>query len=74
MNYVLAGSAGGFLKTGRYLNLPRTPNPPHGDGYLNVGLPHNNLFVSLANAVGLTSVTTFGDSSVCTGALPQLRG
>lgn len=76
MNYVLAGGgAGGYLKTGRYLSFPRTTKPYNSnDWYPNAGLPHNNLFVSLANAMGLKDVTSFGNPNVCTGDLPQLRG
>jgi hypothetical protein len=75
MNYVIAGSGGGQLKTGRYLSMPRTPTTSTSSGaYPTVGLPHNNLFVSLANLMGLSDVTTFGDPKVCTGALSQLEG
>ena len=76
MNYVLAGGgATGYLKTGRYLSFPRTSKPYNGsDWYPNAGVPHNNLFVSLANAMGLNDVKTFGNPSICTGDLPQLRG
>jgi hypothetical protein len=35
------------------------------------GHPHNNLLVSLANAMGTTD-TTFGDPDHCTGPLPGL--
>jgi hypothetical protein len=66
MNYLLAGSGGGFLKTGRYLQFQQQKN-----GY---GPAHNNLFVSLANAMGLSNVTTFGNPSVCTGPLQGLQG
>jgi hypothetical protein len=55
--WLLAGSAGGKFRTGRYLK------------YSNV--PHNNLMVSLANAVGST-ITTFGNPGACTGALSGL--
>jgi len=52
--YVLAGSAGGALRTGRYLNY----GP----------LPHNNLLVSILNAMGVPD-TTFGKADWCSGAL-----
>jgi hypothetical protein len=55
--WLLAGSAGGTFRTGRYLK------------YSNV--PHNNLMVSLANAMG-SPMTTFGNPSACTGALSGL--
>ena len=57
--YILAGKAGGFFKTGRYLNY-RTD-------------PHNNLLVSLCQSMGVM-VNTFGNPNYCTGALDRLRG
>ncbi len=51
---VLAGGAGGQLKTGRLLSFNDAP--------------HNNLLVTLANLMG-TSITTFGDPTFCTGPL-----
>ena len=62
MPYVLAGSAGGQIKTGRYLKYERV-----GDK----GPAHNDLFVALANMMGVP-ITTFGEKSVCKGALPRL--
>jgi hypothetical protein len=56
--WVLAGGAGGYFKTGRALSFP--------------DLPHNNLLVSICNAMGFDDVTTFGIPGVCTGALPNL--
>jgi hypothetical protein len=38
------------------------------------GQPHNNLLVSIANAMGLSNVTTFGIPGVCTGPLSGLTG
>lgn len=57
MPFVLAGSAGGAIPTGRLLTYDN--------------LPHNNLLVSLLNAYGLES-TTFGAPEHCTGALSGL--
>jgi hypothetical protein len=57
--YVLAGSAGGALRTGRFLS------------YENEGLPHNNLLVSLLNAMDVPD-TTFGKPDWCTGPLTGL--
>ncbi len=54
---ILCGGAGGYFRTGRFLEHP--------------GLPHNNLLVSLANAVG-SKMTTFGNPAFCTGPLPNL--
>jgi hypothetical protein len=57
--WVLAGGAGGYLKSGRYLQYG--------------GLPHNNLLVSVCNAMGFSDVTTFGIPGVCTGPLAGLE-
>lgn len=57
MPYVLAGGAGGALRTGRYLRYD--------------GDPHNNLLVTLCNAMGV-DVSTFGNPAYCTGPLPGL--
>jgi hypothetical protein len=59
MPYVLAGGAGGYFKTGRYLKYD--------------GDPHSNLLVSVCNAMGLPD-TTFGNPAYCSGALPRLTG
>jgi uncharacterized protein DUF1552 len=56
--WMLAGGAGGYFKTGRFLQYP--------------DLPHNNLLVSICNAMGFSDVTTFGIPGVCTGPLPGL--
>ncbi len=56
--YVLAGSAGGALRTGRFLEYA-------GD------VPHNNLLVSILNALGVPD-TTFGRAEWCTGSLTGL--
>lgn len=58
MRFLLAGSCGGSFQTGRYLNITD-------------GSPHNNLLVSLANAMGL-GLTTFGNPAYCTGPLAGL--
>ena len=57
MPYLLAGGAGGGLKTGRYLQYK--------------GDPHNNLLVSIMNAMGVAG-STFGDPNFCTGPLTGL--
>ncbi len=56
--YVLAGSAGGALETGRFLAF---------DG----DVPHNDLLVSILNAMGVPD-TTFGASEWCNGPLDGL--
>jgi uncharacterized protein DUF1552 len=57
--YVLAGGAGGALRTGRVLN------------YEGQGVPHNNLLVSILNAMGVPD-TKFGKPEWCTGPLTGL--
>ena len=56
--YVLAGSAGGALATGRFLQYTGDP-------------PHNDLLVSLLNAMDVPA-TTFGKPEWCQGPLPRL--
>ncbi len=51
--FVIAGGAGGYFKMGRSIHLSHEP--------------HNNVLVSVANAMGLTDVTSFGIPGVCTG-------
>jgi hypothetical protein len=58
--FILAGGAGGYFKTGRYLSF---------DGVV----PHNNLLVSIMNAMGLPAMT-FGNPAYCTGPLAGLVG
>ncbi len=57
--FVLAGRAGGALRTGRYLRYP--------------GEPHQRLLVSICQAMGLTNLT-FGDPSHGAGPLGGLLG
>jgi Protein of unknown function (DUF1552) len=52
--YVLAGKAGGQLKTGRYLDFLGTQTPAFGSGP-----PHNQLFVSFMQLFGMPD-TKFG--------------
>lgn len=56
---VMAGSCGGYFKTGRSLALP-------------AGTPNNGLLIALCNAMG-TPVTTFGQTSYG-GELTVLKG
>ena len=58
-NFVIGGSCGGYFKTGRWLDTKKTP--------------HNNLLVSLANAMGMP-IKTFGRAEWCTGPLAGLTG
>jgi len=57
MPFILAGKAGGQLRTQRWLQVPSQP--------------HNNLLVSILNMFGLPH-TTFGHPDFCTGALSGL--
>jgi hypothetical protein len=57
MPYLLAGGAGGALRTGRFLTYNR--------------VSHNNLLVSCMNLMGVAG-TTFGDPAFCTGPLANL--
>lgn len=56
--WVLAGSAGGRLRTGRFIE--------YGDR------PHNDLLLTILHAFGKTSETTFGAPENCKGILPGL--
>ncbi|SEK78756.1 Protein of unknown function [Stigmatella aurantiaca] len=55
--FVMAGSCGGYFRTGRYLKYT--------NGW------HNELYVSLLNAMGVQT-NTFGNPAYCKGALPNL--
>ncbi len=61
--WVLAGGSAVGFKPGRLLRYPRVGGK---------GAPHNNLFVSLAQAMGVQT-NTFGNPAVCTGPLDRLR-
>jgi hypothetical protein len=56
--FLLAGSAGGYFKTGQYLDIAGR-------------VPHNNLLVSLLNSMGVEA-RTFGLPEYCTGPLSGL--
>jgi hypothetical protein len=58
--WVLAGGAGGQLSGGRLLQYQDEP--------------HNNLLVSVCQAMGQKDVNTFGIPGVCTGPLAGLSG
>ncbi|KIG17674.1 hypothetical protein DB30_02949 [Enhygromyxa salina] len=60
MPYVLAGSAGGYFNTGRYLTRPDQPQ-----------VPHNKLLVSLLHAMDIDA-DSFGDPEFDTGPLSGL--
>lgn len=56
--FIVAGGAGGALKTGQFLDYQGT-------------VFHNNLLVSALNANGIEA-TTFGEAAYCTGPLSEL--
>jgi hypothetical protein len=56
--WLLAGGASGYFKMGRYLQFKDQP--------------HNNLLVSVCNAMGFPDVKSFGIPGVCTGPLAGL--
>ncbi len=68
-HWLLAGSAGGALKTGRWLKFDPKPNPLfNGAG---TRPTHGELFVSIANAVGVP-MTKFGAAEICRGPMERL--
>lgn len=81
--WILAGAGGGAFKTGRFIQLPRVANAKSrpdgwadGIGFVGdtkFGPGHGDLFVSIANAMGVP-ITTFGEPRACAGPLVQLRG
>ncbi|MEZ4301945.1 MAG: DUF1552 domain-containing protein [Polyangiaceae bacterium] len=64
--WVLCGDLQGTFKTGRYVKLPKNPKSDR-------GMPHNDLFVSLSQAMGL-DVNSFGNPACCNGPLAGLTG
>jgi len=60
MPYMLAGGGGGQLNTGRVVDYKSAPKD------------NNQLLVSLANIMGATDITSFGDPSGAPGPLPDL--
>jgi hypothetical protein len=65
MPYVLAGGAGGAIRTGRFLQYGTAVGQP--------APPHNNLLVSICRALDV-DVMTFGNPAYCTGPLAGLLG
>jgi hypothetical protein len=60
MPYVLAGSAGGKIRAGRFIDYGASRRD------------NNQMLVSIAHAMGAQDLTTFGDASGATGPLPNL--
>ncbi len=78
---VLAGGCNGFFETGRYVRYPQTMPSPMANQPL-IGPAHNQLLVSLLQAMGQTD-TTFGMTGTTAidgtplsfqGALTELQG
>lgn len=57
MKFVVAGNAGGALRTGRFVCY--------------AAVPHNNLLLTFANVMGVPA-TTFGAPEHCTGPLTDV--
>jgi hypothetical protein len=60
MPYVFAGSAGGKIRAGRFIDYGTTRHDS------------NKMLVSMAHAMGADDLTSFGDASGATGPLPGL--
>lgn len=60
MPYVLAGSAGGRIRSGRALDYTAAPRD------------NNQMLVSIAHALGAEDLSEFGDPAGATGPLPDL--
>ena len=78
MPVVLAGSCGGYLKTGRFLHFttPKSFSGPPSWAISPidiVGETHSNLLLSLLHAFGGDDAT-FGDPAFCSGGLAGLTG
>ena len=58
MPYVLAGSAGGKIRAGRFIDYGTHQSD------------NNQMLVSIAQAMGASDLTSFGDASGATGPLP----
>jgi hypothetical protein len=68
--YVLAGSAGGFFDTGRYVRYPRNVSGHRSNR--NHGRWSNDLHVTLLHAMGIEA-DTFGDPAQFDGPLDDLK-
>ncbi|WP_104987131.1 DUF1552 domain-containing protein [Sorangium cellulosum] len=62
MPFLLAGSAGGVFRTGRFIDYLANGGSPR---------QHNDLLLTIANAMG-TNDTSFGDPEFSSGPLPGL--
>ncbi|HJL23510.1 MAG TPA: DUF1552 domain-containing protein, partial [Polyangiaceae bacterium LLY-WYZ-15_(1-7)] len=64
------GHCQGFFRTGRYLRFARAEDPER--SWRTDGRPHNDLFVSVAQAMGV-DLESFGNPEVCTGPIAEMR-
>ena len=75
MPFVIAGGAGGAIRTGRYLNFnPKSKHEVWNPSYARTppyGRTHNDLYLALMNVMGVPAAT-FGDPQFCTGPVPLL--
>jgi hypothetical protein len=69
--FLILGSGGGYFRTGRYVEVGRCEGTYHEDKVVKPGRSHNDLLVSLGNAMGLP-IRTFGDPAYCAGPVPGL--
>jgi len=72
MPFIIGGSAGGYIKTGRYLNFnPGSKHVVYNPSYARkppYGRTHNDLYLTFMDMMGAPA-KTFGDPQYCTGAL-----
>jgi hypothetical protein len=69
MPFLIIGDGGGKLKTNQVVDFPIL------DSYQNEGTAerqHNDLLVTLAQGMGATGITSFGESQFNKGAITQL--
>jgi hypothetical protein len=63
------GNLAGTLRTGRLVSFPRAQDPDR--SWVSHGRAHNDLFLSVAQAMGL-DVDTFGNPEVNTGRIDEM--
>lgn len=79
--WIVFGDAHGYLKTGQYVRFApmeivnNRPIPPDNRDipyqFVGESRAHNDLFVTLANAMGI-GISTFGNAQVCKGPIAQM--
>jgi hypothetical protein len=68
--WCVIGDMRGFFNTGRYVPYERTDHPTK--SWKTLGRPHNDLFVSLAQAMDV-DIQKFGNPDVCTGRISEIH-